>query len=366
MKICDFHRRARSILVLATRLAVLLLVSSLLPAPVLGASPPQETADQSTIQAAASWIASEDKIETEYHYVMTCKLRLLLFWAGRDDVGGGYVRIGKVSGNEQQRIIRLLFGSDPAKTPLSINRWGAATEVSRTAGPGEPEASAFFGFMKSSKGQSVLAMQRELSKEKANGSHLFEGIISVVDADRALSTTVPYTSNQDFDLYQYADAEKAALQQLENNPARQIRRLEGKDRSACPRTGEFLTTTLQLMDDALADRATPDSLCYIYNARHYQATLVSVHSVAEKKVHVVSRGNEGTLDQTYHHLKQAHFEVKGIETGTISLFDILLGTEGDLRGAPIQITYAPNWWFQVVLNLAPASPSANSPGTVSR
>ena len=254
-------------------LAVLLvsvLATSLPLGVAAGAPAGPDTSDQAAIQEAASWIGREDKIETEYHYVMTCKLRLLLFWAGRDDVGGGYVRIGKASGEEPQQMIQILFGSDPAKAPLAINRWGAGTEVLRSADSGQPAASAFFGFMKSSKGQSVLAMQKELSKEKSNGAHLFEGIISRVDDGRALSTTVPYSSSQDFDLHQYAEAEKATLQQLESNPARQIHRLEGAARQSCPRVGEFLSTTFQLMDDAVASHTTPVSLCYIYNAHHYR------------------------------------------------------------------------------------------------
>jgi hypothetical protein len=311
--------------------------------------------DQSAILEAASWIRHADHIEAEYDYVMTCRLRLLLFWMGREDVGGGYVRIGKVAGQEPQQIIQVLFGSDPAKVPLSINRWGAGTEVLRMSDSGEPAASAFFGFMKSSKGQSVLAMKSELAKEKANGDHLFEGIISRVD-DRALSTTVPYVSNRDFDLHQYEEAEKAALQQLESNPSRHIRRLDGVTRQACPRMGEFLSTTFQLMNDAVAGRSTPESLCYIYNARHYTATLASAHPISEKKVHVTLHGSGAALDQTYHHLQQAHFDITCEETGGKSSFDILLGTEGPLRGTPIQITYDPNWWFQVVLNLAPESP----------
>jgi len=331
-----------------------------------GAPAGPDTSDQAAIQEAASWIGRGGKIDTEYHYVMACKLRLLLFWAGRDDVGGGYVRIGKASGEERQQMVQILFGSDPAKAPLSINRWGAGTEVLRNSDSGQPVASAFFGFMKSSKGQSVIAMRRELSKEKTNGDHLFEGIISRVDDGRALSTTVPYSSSRDFDLHQYAEAEKATLQQLESNPSRHIRRLDGAARSACPRAGEFLSTTLQLIDDAVAGRPTPVSLCYIYNARHYKATLLSVHPVTERKVHVTLRGNGGSFDRTYRHLREAHFEVAGEETGTKSSFDILLGTEGNLRSAPIQITYGPNWWFQVILNLAPDTPQPNNPGTASR
>jgi hypothetical protein len=349
------------------------LILVVLLVPVLAVSPPigavagaqagPDTPDQAAIQEAANWIGHEDKVETEYHYVMTCKLRLLLFWAGSDDVGGGYVRIGKASGDERQQMIQVLFGSDPAKAPLAINRWGAGTEVLRSADSGQPVASAFFGFMKSSKGQSVLAMKSELSKEKANGEHLFEGIISRVDEGRALSATVPYSSNRDFDVRQYAEAEKATLQQLESNPSRHIRRLDGAARESCPRAGEFLSTTLQLIDDAVAGHPTPDSLCYIYNAKHYKATLLSVHPVEEKRVHVTLRGKGGAFDRTYRHLREAHFEVVSNETGTKSPFDILLGTEGNLRGTPIQITYVPNWWFQVILNLAPVTPQTVSPGT---
>jgi hypothetical protein len=325
-----------------------------------------DTSDQAAIQEAANWVGRLGKIQTEYRYVMTCKVRLLFFWAGKDDVGGGYVRLGEVPGDEQQHIIQILFGSDPSKAPLSINRWGAGTEVLRNGGSGQPEASAFFGFMKSSKGQSVVAMQRELSKEKTNGDHRFEAIISRVDPGRALSSTVPYTSSRDFDLNEYREASETTLQQLASNPARRIQHMDDAARQACPRVGEFLSTTLQLMDDATKGHATPVSYCYLYNARHYKATLLSVHPVAEKTVHVVLRGNGGAFDRAYRHLQEAHFVVEGEDGSTKSIFDILLGTEGNLRGAPIQITYQPNWWFQVILNLAPGSPQLSAAVTAPR
>ncbi len=309
-----------------------------------------DASDQAAIQEAARWIARPDKIESDYNYVMTCKLRLLFFWTGKDDVGGGYVRIGETSGDDPQQMIQILFGSDPAKAPLSINRWGAGTEVLRGTGSGQ--SSAFFGFMKSSKGQSVAAMQKELSRERANGDHLFEGIISRVDPGRALSTSVPFLSSTDYDFHQYAQAEKATLAELQNNPQRRVRRLDGAGTSACPRVGEFLSTILQLLDAAVDNRPAPATLCYIYNARHYKATLTSVHPIDEKTVHVTLRGSSTPLDRTYHHLKEAHFVVEGEETGSKNSFEILLGTENGQRGVPLQITYQPNWWFQIVLNLA--------------
>src|ERR1017187_13907 len=124
----------------------LLMISGLAMAPALGrieAAPAWTNApDQSAIQEAAGWIGRENKIETEYRYVMTCRARFVFFWAGSDDVGGGYVRIGKASGDERQQMIQVLFGSDPAKAPLAINRWGGGTEVLLSGDPGQPDASA--------------------------------------------------------------------------------------------------------------------------------------------------------------------------------------------------------------------------------
>jgi len=317
-----------------------------------------DSADQSALAEAAAWIQRDRRIETEYRYVMTCKLRLLFFWVGRDDVGGGYIRLGKSLEAPPQQMIQILFGSDPAKAPRAINRWGAGTEILRNSDSGLPPASAFFGFMKSSKGQSVSAMAQELSKEKSHGNHLFDGIISRVDGNRALSTTVPYVSSQDFDLHQYAEAERATLQQLGSNGDRKIRRLDGAGEMQCSRVGGFLSTMQQLVDDAVAGRPVPASLCYIYNARHYTVTLLGVHPVAQRAVHVALRGG-ASLDSTYRKLQEAHFEVVGKETQGKSSFDILIGTEGKLRGAPVQITYEPNWWFQVILNLLPDSPPAD-------
>ncbi len=319
-----------------------------------------DTNDQSAIQEAANWIGRKNQVDTEYRYVMTCRVRFVFFWGGKDDVGGGYVRIGKAEGDEHEQMVQILFGSDPAKTPMSINRWGAGTEVLRVQDSGAPTASAFFGFMKSSKGQSVLAMRSELSKEKSSGTHLFEGIISRVDTDRALTASVPYQSNRDYDLSQYNDAQKAALQELENSPERHIGRVDGADRKECPRVGEFLTTILQLMNDATVGHATPEALSYIYNNRHYTATLLNVQTVQARNVHVQYHGNGGSLDRAYRNLKNAHFEVDCKETGSKSTFDILLGTEGKLRGTPIQINFQPNWWFQVVLNLMPNLPASAS------
>src|SRR5262245_54956805 len=141
---------------------------------------PQSSATTSTDRApiveALGWVRSAPRAVTEFNYVMTVRVRLLFFWAGKDDVGGGYIRRGVSQEDPRQELLQVLFGSDPAKAPRAINRWGAGTEViwhkSAVAEDSKEKeddvvSSAFFGFMKSSKGKSVSEMQEELKKEKA-------------------------------------------------------------------------------------------------------------------------------------------------------------------------------------------------------
>jgi len=44
----------------------------------------------------------------------------------------------------------------------------------------------------------------------------------------------------------------------------------------------------------------------------------------------------------------------------------IAGTQGALRGVPVQICYQPNWWFQVVLNLLPQKPAGPASTIASR
>jgi hypothetical protein len=310
-----------------------------------------DAADRAAINEAVSWIRATTSIRAEYDYIMTCRLRLLLFWVGRDDLGGGYIKAGQAVDDPSLRMIQLLFGSDPAKAPRAINRWGAGTEVVRRGGSKTLESSAFVGFMKSSKGESVSAMQRELSREKSAGKHLFEAIVSRVDGAQAISTTVPFYSDKDYDLRQLADAQKLALDQLGDSQTRKIRRLDGPARRQCGRAGGFLSTTEELLEQSLTGEKSPLSLCYVYNARPYTLTLQRVIPVTSKHVQITLKEKGQKIEQTYRDLKELHFQVRNQESGAKTDFSVLLGTTGELRGVPVQINYQPNWWFQVVLNL---------------
>jgi len=303
----------------------------------------------SPIVEALDWLRSAPDFDAQYDYEMTVRIRLLLFWISRDDVGGGYIRIGQAAGDPQTEIIKLLFGSDPARAH-GINRWGAGTEVAKLAANGSVASSAFLGFMKSSQGESVGAMRQELSKEKAQGKHRFEAIISRVDAGHALAVTVPFYSDKDFEFRDFDPAETVVLDHLQQSEDRKTRTLSGPAMS-CDRSGGFLSAVRELCNKALAGNAA--SLCYIYSARLYTVTLEGTRPVPEKSIEYGVGAPKQSIHLTYRNLKEARFQVDNHSTGARTNFSVLLGTDQKLRGAPIQINYQPNWWFQVTLNVKP-------------
>jgi hypothetical protein len=304
--------------------------------------------DQAALAEAVEWMKTPPRVTTEWNYVMTGRVRLLLFWTGRDDVGGGYIRRGVAHDDAQREFIQILFGSDPQKAPRAINRWGAGAEiVHHTA-----HSSAFFGFMKSSKGASVAAMEQELSSEKQTGKFFFDATINRADSQHALARTMPFQSDTDFDFRQYAAAEREVIARFETT-TRPIRRFVPSGNKFCARSAGFLATIDELLRMALQERATPITLCYVYNARYYTATLQKVIPTPERTVRVTPKDASQKFEKTYRELLETRFLVVNHETGNKNNFTILLGTAGELRGVPVQISYQPNWWFQVVLNLKP-------------
>jgi hypothetical protein len=334
---------------------ICVLFSSLFLLPPLSAGP--TTTDGNPISEALGWVRKIPRGLLEFDYVMTARVRLLFFWVGKDDVGGGYIRRGISKDDQRQELFQVLFGSDPAKAPRAINRWGAGTEVAWHKDPAAEPAngddvvsSAFFGFMKSSKGKSVSEMQQELKKENELGAHQFTGILSRVEADRAVSLVVPLASDQDYNLHDYSQAEPVMFETL-NSSNRAVRTLP--EAGGCSRESGFLGTVAELLDAALAGRTGANSLCYVYDAQVNTLRLEQATPVHKLAVKVNSAKGKVLWEKTYEDLLQADFVSEHQATGKRVNFTILLGTRGALRGVPVQIRYQPNWWFQVVLNLSP-------------
>jgi hypothetical protein len=330
----------------------------LAPAPKCQQTPHSPAADP------LDWVRNPPKNLIEYDYVMTVRVRLLLFWVGKDDVGGGYVRRGISSEDPREEMFQVLFGSEPAKTPRAINRWGAGTEavwhqnaVESSFKADDVVSSAFLGFMKPSRGKSASEMQGELKKEKEQGTYIFTGIVSRAEPGRVTSLIVPLQSQTDYNLHQYDEAQPIMLSRIAASD-RPLKTLQSP--ASCPRAGQFLGTVSELLDAALDGRKAPFSLCYLYDAEEDLLTVERTELLPKLPVQLHGAKGVTLLDTEYQNILQLDFLNTNKTTGRKVNFSILVGTQGPLRGIPVQIRYQPNWWFQIVLNLRnlPAPPLA--------
>src|SRR5215469_4809834 len=314
--------------------------------------------DRQALQEALKWVREAPRNTTQYNYEMTARLRMILFWVGKDNVGGGYVRTGR-SGAQSAELVQVLFGSDPAKAPRAINRWGAGTEIfhaSAASGDDSATFSAFFGFMKSSKGKSVSEMQGELARENLQGEHSFSAILSRVDSGRALSLVVPMHSDVDYNLHQLEEAQSYVFDEFISS-GRPLKIIPSAEQ--CPRNAGFLGTVAELIDAAIACKKAPVSLCYVYDAQVHTLTLRSTAPLDKLTIRArrpQAPKETASVDQAYSNLLETDFLSESKQSGKHSNFTLVLGTSGSLRGIPVQIRYQPNWWFQVVLNLCPEPP----------
>jgi hypothetical protein len=92
-------------------------------------------------------------------------------------------------------------------------------------------------------------------------------------------------------------------------------------------------------------------LCYLYNGEQHKLNLVKVTPVAERKIELSLAQEPRNYQRVYRDMLLAEIENENLETGKSSSFRLLLATKGDWKGLPVQISYQPNWWFQVILNL---------------
>src|SRR6185436_10724352 len=119
------------------------------------------------LAATSKAAGTELPVVSEHRYRMLAKVRPLLFWISKDDVGGA-----KVSwrGSEDGGFgLDLLIGSDPRRAPRQINKWGYIAEQVRGTD------ARVLGVMKQSNEHTVADAEKALSAE-GKGGYVFRAI----------------------------------------------------------------------------------------------------------------------------------------------------------------------------------------------
>ncbi len=295
-----------------------------------------------------------------YRYRMAGKVRLLLFWVWRDDVGGGSIALLKpepesASGRKTEAV-EVLFGSTPGRVPGKINRWGygrewASWELANNPGP-RLESSMFIGFIRHSDEESLSEVRSKSGKNQTE--FWYDAIRSEVTETGASSTIHFFSQNRDFDYSQPAAVECAYQQRLRGGPADRSRKLEGNSKKAREAYG-FLTA-MRLLTDIVADQYEDPKrpwaryrtqIPYFYNGKSYRLALtgLKLHRKFELPV------REGRPVVNFTDVAEAGITTTNLTDGGEHDFSIWFPMKGRMRGIPVKIVDKPRWWLRVELTL---------------
>jgi hypothetical protein len=270
-------------------------------------------------------------VVAEHRYRIAGKIRWLLFWAGKDDVGGARLRWRK--GADDARGYDALIGSDPSRAPRKINRWGFILEE---AGP---SGASVVGIMKKSDEESLDEAKSRVAAE-ASGGVVFKMVQATVSQTESVSRLTVSSLPRD-----YSFRELGAIVEVlskETAPPKLVK-------TPVPPGGRagLLTAIIDLLHDGVESaRQTGKApgrkgLGYAYYAKQYDVTRVS--SAVERNV------TYGGV--AYPRLLKSEFELRARKESWTESFTIVCGLDGPLAEIPVFLTYQPRWWFKVEMVL---------------
>ena len=297
----------------------------------LGGDRPAPRAEPQSLQAERPTLGTLPVV-AEHRYRIAAKIRpLLLFWIGKDDVGGARIRWRK--GDADSRGYDALIGSDPARAPRKINRWGFILEETVPAG------TRIVGIMKNSDEQTLDEAKSRVAAE-AKGRVVFKMNQSAVSQTEAVSRVTVSTVARDYS-YRELDAIVDVLVRETAPP-----KIQKTPVPPGGRTG-LLSAVTELLHDGVDTAARTGRapgrkrLGYVYYAKQYDLTRVS--SSIER--------NATYGGVVYPKLLKSDFEVRARAETWSESFTIVCGLDGALAEIPVFLTYQPRWWFKAEMVL---------------
>jgi len=266
----------------------------------------------------------------QYHYSLTARVRPLMFWITRKGVGSGrIVRSADEAGNP---FYELLIGSDPARAPMKINRWGYVAEVHHDGG------AEILGVMTEAEEQTVDAASKA-AEAGAAGNHAFKAIRASVGEGEASAQVIRVALAENFTL--------GDLHEL-------LGRLpEGGEATAWLTLAEdvrpgFLGAVAGLIAESIdaaraGDRGRPaPRASYVWDRNLYDLTCTSRPAATGARDEGAG-ACAGCLE--------TEFRIRNRTTGKKSGFRLTYPAEGPMAGIPVRIVYRPRWWFEAELTL---------------
>jgi hypothetical protein len=306
---------------------------------LMGARVPGQGAGGVQSEFTSKALAERVPVARTSEYILNAKVRpLLLFWIERDNVGDASLTWRR--GADGRQAFEFLVGSDPARAPRRINRWGYIVE--ELAG----DRVEILGVMSDASEQTI----EEAKAKTATHSDVstFKASRTTVAGRRAVNGVVTLQAPARLT---YRDLE--SLLALIPGSSSVVRHVEVPPGT---RPG-FLVAMDSLMSAAAGPcRASkggrPVGLSpvrYLYNQTLYDLSIESCSHQASVK----------TRTDTFADLVDGRFQITNTTTKHETDFRILYGASSDLKGVPVRAVFRPRWWMEVELVLQrPGAPAA--------
>lgn len=270
-------------------------------------------------------------------YSMSGQIRPLLFWIGQDDIG--LARVTWLEGGEGARGYELLVGTDPAKAPRALNRWGLVAEETRD-------------------GQGTLLALMTGSPDTSFDDATSPAGRGGVDFHAIRHET--RTGGMNWHMVRVRTASAMTVHDVDSAIARVARESSRGRRGETPlhpdtRPG-FLIALAELVErgagrplgGAQLKRLASERLRFVFGREIFELRL------KESRPHVIDLGAQPTPVVT------SAFEIRTLASGARTRFDVTFGTTGSLADVPVAAEWQPRWWLKVRLYLN-ADTSVDSP-----
>jgi hypothetical protein len=281
-------------------------------------------------------------IGQRHHYTIGGRVRPLLFWMGKEDVGDAVIATRR---DADSSTYALLIGSDPDRAPHSINRWGYIAEELRGT-----EATVV-GLMTESDEESVDQAEANLRKR---GDSTFNVIHASVSSGEARSVVRSVSAPSTLTLRQVDTVLETAERSGTDSQPRVVQMPAGA------RPG-FLSAVADLLHAQAAEwRSTgavhpSERVPFVYHGKVYHLRATQSRVVGTQRIGAV----------TYDHLIASQFQIKNA-SGTVTEFSMTYAADGALAEMPIAVTYQPRWWIEIHLTLDDSKPGPLPPAEGAR
>jgi hypothetical protein len=269
-------------------------------------------------------------------YTMDGRIRPLLFWFGRDDIG--FARVVWREGDLGARGYELLVGTDPAKAPRALNRWGyVAEEVAGAKG-------TLLALMTGSDEGSYDEVAANAAHQASGGD--FRAIRSELQGTTRSWQTARVATAADFTVHDV----DAALERVRRETAAAARR---EDQAPAGSRSGFLVALAELIDLGAGSATTRsgakvsrDPVRYVFGQNTYELRLKETQT------------GSLTIDGRPTPIVRSSFEIRTLTTDARTRFDVTFGSAGHLLNVPVAVEWQPRWWLKVGLRLETAAPTS--------